>query len=269
MDDEIKAFQEDCAKEIQLQGEDLALKEKSLEWLLHANSKKYSYHFSWMGRPIIQYPQDIQMMQELVMRVKPDLIIETGIAHGGSALFSASMLALLDLSDALQSKQPYDPLLTKRKVIAIDIDIREHNKKQILENPFSTYLEMIQGSSIDASVVERVSNEASKFERVMIFLDSNHTHEHVLKELDAYANLTSIGSYIVAFDTVIEDLPDNLLPNSTNPSHLEARTYSSGNSPKSAVREFLKNNPNFSLDTDIDNKLLISVAPEGYLKRIK
>ena len=183
MDDKIKAFQEDCAKEIQLQGEDLALKEKSLEWLLHANSKKYSYHFSWMGRPIIQYPQDIQMMQELVMRVKPDLIIETGIAHGGSALFSASMLALLDLSDALQRKQPYDPLLTKRKVIAIDIDIREHNKKQILENPFSNYLEMIEGSSIDASVVERVSNEASKFERVMIFLDSNHTHEHVLEEL--------------------------------------------------------------------------------------
>lgn len=269
MDDKIKAFQEDCAKEIQLQGEDLALKEKSLEWLLHANSKKYSYHFSWMGRPIIQYPQDIQMMQELVMRVKPDLIIETGIAHGGSALFSASMLALLDLSDALQRKQPYDPLLTKRKVIAIDIDIREHNKKQILENPFSNYLEMIEGSSIDASVVERVSNEASKFERVMIFLDSNHTHEHVLKELDAYAILTSIGSYIVAFDTVIEDLPDNLLPNSANPSHSEARTYSSGNSPKSAVREFLKNNSNFSLDTDIDNKLLVSVAPEGYLKRIK
>jgi len=269
MDDKIKAFQEDCAKEIRLQGEDLALKEKSLEWLLHANSKKYSYHFSWMGRPIIQYPQDIQMMQELVMKVKPDLIIETGIAHGGSALFSASMLALLDLSDALQTKKSYDPLHTKRKVLAIDIDIREHNKKLILENPFSNYIEMIEGSSIDEPVIKKVSNEASKYKTVMIFLDSNHTHEHVLKELEAYANLTSIGSYIVAFDTVIEDLPNNLLPNSTNPSHSEARTYSSGNSPKSAVREFLKNNSNFSVDYDIDNKLLISVAPEGYLKRVK
>ena len=269
MDDKIKSFQEDCAKEIKLQGNDLALKEKSLEWLLHANSKKYSYHFSWMNRPIIQYPQDIQMMQELIMSVKPDLIIETGIAHGGSVLFSASMLALLDLSGALQSKKSYDPLSTKRRVIAIDIDIRDHNKKKILENPFSHYIQMIEGSSIDESIINEVSKEASNYEKVMIFLDSNHTHEHVSKELDAYSHLTSIGSYIVVFDTVIEDLTNNLLPNSTNPSHSQARTYSSGNSPKSAVKAFLKNNTNFSIDADIDDKLLISVAPDGYLKRIK
>ena len=268
MSDEIKKFEKDCEEEILQQGSNNELKQKSIEWLRNANNHKYSYHFKWMNRPIIQYPQDIQMMQELIMEVEPDLIIETGIAHGGSILFSASMMALLDLSDSIKNNENYDITNSQRKVLALDIDIREHNKKEILNNPFSKYIEMLEGSSIDDSIINKVHNIAKNFKKILIFLDSNHTHEHVLAELNAYANLTSVGSYIVVFDTVIDYLPENHLPNESNPSMSEARTYTKGNSPMSAVREFLKDNENFKIISEIDSKLLISVAPEGYLKRI-
>ena len=193
------------------------------------------------------------------MEVKPDLIIETGIAHGGSILLSASMLALLDLSDSVANNENYDISKTNRKVLALDIDIREHSK----------YIEMLEGSSTSEEIVNKVHNIASNYNNILIFLDSNHTHDHVLAELNAYAELTSVGSYIVAFDTVIDYLPENHLPNESNPRISEARTYTRGNSPMSAVREFLKHNEDFEIDTEIDNKLLISVAPCGYLKRIK
>ena len=269
MNEKNKKFQEECDKEILLQGNDLDLKAKSLDWLITANNNKYSYHFRWVDRPIIQYPQDIQMMQELIMKVKPDLIIETGIAHGGSVIFSASMLALLDLQESIEKNETYDFSKSKRKVLAIDIDIREHNKIEILRNPFSTYIEMLEGSSIGEEVVDEVKKFSGDFKKIMIFLDSNHTHAHVLEELNAYAELTSVGSYIVVFDTVIDYLPQEHLPNSSSPSIAEARTYAKGNSPMSAVKEFLKTNSNFEIDKTIDNKLLISVAPEGYLRRVK
>ena len=269
MSKEIEKFNKECAEEIRIQGSNLDLKQKSIEWLNEANNHKYSYHFKWMNRPIIQYPQDIQMMQELIMEVKPDLIIETGIAHGGSILLSASMLALLDLSDSVANNENYDISKTNRKVLALDIDIREHNKKEILDNPLSKYIEMLEGSSTSEEIVNKVHKIASNYNNILIFLDSNHTHDHVLAELNAYAELTSVGSYIVAFDTVIDYLPENHLPNVSNPSISEARTYTRGNSPMSAVREFLKHNEDFEIDAEIDNKLLISVAPCGYLKRIK
>jgi cephalosporin hydroxylase len=269
MSDEIKQFEKDCREEILIQGNSHDLKQKSIEWLNEANKHKYSYHFQWMNRPIIQYPQDIQMMQELIMKVKPDLIIETGIAHGGSLLLSASMLALLDLSNSIENNENYDISNSQRKVLALDIDIREHNKKEILNNPFSKYIEMIEGSSVDKKIIDQVRHISKDYNKIMIFLDSNHTHEHVLAELKAYAELTSVGSYIVAFDTVIEYLPDNHLPNNSNPSVAEARMYKKGNSPMSAVNEYLKNNDDFEIDFEIDNKLLISVAPRGYLKRVK
>ena len=203
------------------------------------------------------------------MKVKPDLIIETGIAHGGSLLLSASMLALLDLSNSIENNENYDISNSQRKVLALNIDIREHNKKEILNNPFSKYIEMIEGSSVDKKIIDQVRHISKDYNKIMIFLDSNHTHEHVLAELKAYAELTSVGSYIVAFDTVIEYLPDNHLPNNSNPSVAEARMYKKGNSPMSAVNEYLKNNDDFEIDFKIDNKLLISVAPRGYLKRVK
>jgi cephalosporin hydroxylase len=269
MSDEIKKFEKDCEEEILTQGNNNELRQKSIDWLKNANNHKYSYHFKWMNRPIIQYPQDIQMMQELIMEVKPDLIIETGIAHGGSILFSASMLALLDLSDSIGNNENYDISKSQRKVLALDIDIREHNKKEILNNPFSKYIEMLEGSSTDDAIIDKVHDIAKNYKKIIIFLDSNHTHEHVLTELNAYAELTSVDSYIVVFDTVIDYLPENHLPNDSNPSMSEARTYTKGNSPMSAVKEYLENNKNFEIDSDIDSKLLISVAPGGYLKRLK
>jgi len=220
---------------------------------------KYSYQFSWQSRPIIQYPQDIVAMQELIWEVKPDLIIETGIAHGGSLIFSASMLTLLDMCDAIESGQTMDPKVSKRKVLGVDIDIRQHNREAIEAHPMASRIEMIQGSSIAPEIIQQVHQFANKFSRILICLDSNHTHEHVLGELEAYAPLTSVGSYCVVFDTVVEDLPKEMFPD---------RPWGPGDNPKTAVWKYLETHSEFEIDKSIDNKLLITVAPDGYLKRI-
>ncbi len=219
----------------------------------------YSYNFGWLGRPIIQYPQDIVGMQEIIWSVKPDLIIETGVAHGGSLIFSASMLALLDYVDAVSSGQPLDPKASSRKVIGIDIDIRSPNRAAIEAHPFTHKIELIQGSSVDAGIVAQVTTQAKQYQRVLVCLDSNHTHDHVLAELQAYAPLTTKNSYCVVFDTVIEDFPAGSYPN---------RPWDVGNNPKTAVHEYLSTHPEFEIDHSIDNKLQISVAPHGYLKRV-
>jgi cephalosporin hydroxylase len=214
---------------------------------------KYSYNFSWLGRPIIQYPQDIVGMQELIWKIKPDLIIETGIAHGGSLIFSASMLELLDLCD-VKSKLDYP-----RMVLGIDVDIRKHNKIEIEKHPLSRRIRMIEGSSIDSSVIEEVNVIAKSYKSVLVCLDSNHTEDHVLEELNQYSGLVTVGSYCVVFDTIIEDLPNNTYPD---------RPWGIGNNPKTAVHKFLEQNKNFEIDRNMDNKLMISVAPNGYLRRI-
>jgi cephalosporin hydroxylase len=221
---------------------------------------KYSYNFSWQGRPIIQYPQDIVAMQELIWQVKPDLIIETGIAHGGSLIFSASMLAMLDMADAIKMGEMMDPKNSKRKVLGIDIDIREHNRLAIEAHPMFSRIQMIQGSSIEPGIIQQVKDVAKKYERVLVCMDSNHTHDHVLAELEAYASLTSIDSYCVVFDTIVEDMPAKMSGN---------RPWGPGNNPKTAVWEYLKNHPEFEIDKQIHEKLLITVAPDGYLKRVK
>jgi cephalosporin hydroxylase len=220
---------------------------------------KYSYHFDWLGRPIIQFPQDIVAMQELIWTVQPDLIIETGIAHGGSLVFSASMLALLDMSDAIKSQVNFDPRSSRRKVLAVDIDIRAHNRIAIEAHPMASRIQMIQGSSIALEVINEVRAVAANYERVMVCLDSNHTHDHVLAELQAYAPLTSVGSYCIVFDTVVEDMPKALFPD---------RPWGPGNNPKTAVHEYLKTHAQFEIDRLIPDKLLFSVAPDGYLKRV-
>ncbi|MDM0081978.1 cephalosporin hydroxylase family protein [Variovorax sp. J31P179] len=209
---------------------------------------QYSYNFSWMGRPIIQYPQDIVAMQEIIWRVQPDLIIETGIAHGGSLIFSAAML---ELNAACGG--PADA-----KVLGIDIDIRAHNRAAIEAHPMFRRISMIEGSSVAPEVIDRVRQEAIGKGRVLVCLDSNHTHAHVLQELRAYAPLVTIGSYCVVFDTIVEDLPAELFPD---------RAWAPGDNPKTAVREFLAANSGFVIDHTIDQKLLVSVAPNGYLKR--
>ena len=219
---------------------------------------QYSYNFRVLGRPVIQYPQDIVAIQELIWEIKPDLIIETGIAHGGSLILSASMLALLDYCDAVENGELLDPKATKRRVLGIDIDIRAHNRAAIEAHPMAHRIDMIQGSSIAPEVIAQVQAQAAGYERVVVILDSNHTHAHVLAELQAYAPLVSKGSYCVVFDTVIEDLPAGMYPD---------RPWDVGNNPKTAVREYLTQNPNFEVDEDMEAKLLITVAPGGYLRR--
>jgi cephalosporin hydroxylase len=233
--------------------------------------QKYSYNFSWLSRPIIQYPQDIVAVQELIWRIRPDLIIETGIAHGGSVLLSASVLALLDYCDALQSNCIDDLLTPARHVLAVDIDIRSHNRLAIEAHPLSNRIRMLEGSSTAAHVLSEVRAIAAQFRTVMVFLDSNHTHQHVLDELHAYAPLVSPGSYCVVFDTVIESLPAACFAD---------RPWSAGNNPMTAVEAFLSSlsltrttaadggRLLFEVDSEIDSKLLISVAPRGYLRRL-
>lgn len=221
---------------------------------------KYSYHFDWQGRPIIQFPQDMVAMQELIWQIKPDLIIETGIAHGGSLILSASMLALLDMCDAIELGDNINPKVSKRKVLGIDIDIRAHNRAAIEAHPMYSRIQMIQGSSIAPEIIAQVKVIAANYSRVLVCLDSNHTHEHVLAELEAYAPLTSVGSYCVVFDTVVEDMPAEMFPD---------RPWGPGNNPKTAVWEYLKTHSEFEIDKSIQHKLLITVAPDGYLKRVQ
>ena len=237
-------FEKRNKKNIKKMVRDKSLSDISKKWFLDSFKYEYSYHFKWLGRPIIQYPQDMIAIQEIIWSVKPDLIIETGIAHGGSLIFSASILELIG----------------NGKVLGIDIDIREHNRIQIEKHKLYKRIILIQGSSVDKTVVKKVYDLAEGKKRVMVFLDSNHTRDHVLKELKIYSPLVKKGGYLVIFDTVIEDMPSKFF---------SKRPWDKGNNPKSAVYEFLKTNERFKIDNGILNKLLITVAPDGYLKCIK
>ena len=228
-------------------------------WMNLAQTNKYSYQFDWQGRPIIQYPQDIVALQEIIWQVKPDLIIETGIAHGGSLIFSASMLALLDMCDAIESGENLDPRVSRRKMLGIDIDIRSHNRAAIEAHPMASRIQMIQGSSIAPEIIEQVRAVAANYKKILVCLDSNHTHDHVLAELQAYAPLTSVDSYCIAFDSVVEDMPKEMFLD---------RSWGPGNNPKTAVWEYLNSHPEFEIDKRIHHKLLITVAPDGYLRRV-
>jgi cephalosporin hydroxylase len=256
---EYERFKADCMAEISAIGRDREIHGFSLEWVKRVNPLKYSYHYEFLGRPIIQYPQDIVAMQEIIWQTKPDLIIETGIAHGGSLVMSASMLALLDLCEASEVSTILDLSKTRRKVLGIDIDIRDHNRAAIEAHPMASRIQMIQGSSIDADIIKQVRRIAKDYERILVCLDSNHTHAHVLAELEAYATLTSVGSYCIVFDTIVEDMPAEMFPD---------RPWGPGDNPKTAVWEYLKTHPEFEIDTSIQHKLLITVAPDGYLKRV-
>lgn len=246
---EYDKFKSECAAEIAEMGNDDELTAATRAWMDRANRSKYSYHFEWMGRPIIQYPQDILAVQEIIWSVKPDLIIETGIAHGGSLIFSASMLELNAICGGPQDAQ----------VLGIDIDIRAHNRAEIEAHPMARRIAMIEGSSVAPEVVSVVKRKAEGKRSVLVMLDSNHTHDHVLAELEAYAHLTTVGSYCIVFDTVIEDMPDDAFFD---------RPWSRGNNAKTAAWDFVKRNPAFEVDKSIQHKLLITVAPDGYLKRL-
>ncbi|MGT2429920.1 cephalosporin hydroxylase family protein [Cupriavidus basilensis] len=267
----IEAFQAQVAANIEALGNDAGAKQLSLAWSEQTNRSGYTYNFAWLGRPIVQYPQDMVALQELIWKVKPDLIIEAGIAHGGSLILSASMLALIDYCEAVEAKVALDPQQTRRRVLGIDIDIRAHNREAIEKHPMAHRIDMIQGSSIDPAVIAQVHKAAEGYERVLVILDSNHTHDHVLSELEAYAPLTSMDSYCVVFDTLVEDLPDEMFAD---------RPWGKGDNPKTAVWEYLRRQESeghkardgeplaFEIDRAIENKLQITVAPDGYLKRV-
>lgn len=242
-------------------GEDPEFVESSRSWHRVARKHKYSYHFEFAGRPLIQYPQDIVAVQEIIWSVRPELIIETGIAHGGSLAMSAGMLALIDLAESTYPGKANWPALRspRRKVIGIDVDIRQHNRVALESHPFFPWMELVEGSSADPAVVKAITSRASDAETVLVMLDSNHTHDHVLTELKAYADLVSPGSYCIVFDTAVEFLGTGAFPD---------RPRGLGNSPWTAVREFLDSASNFVVDKSIEAKLGITVAPGGYLRRI-
>lgn len=252
-------FQAEKKKAISSYPDELLWKKLSNDWMIYAFKNRYMYNFESLGRPIIQTPVDIVAIQEVIWEIKPDLIIETGIAHGGSLVLSASMMALLDICEAIEDGIMFNPVKSKRKVLGIDIDIRDHNRKAIEAHPMASRIQMIEGSSIAADIVAKVQDVAKDYKRILVCLDSNHTHEHVLAELEAYAPLTSVGSYCVVFDTIVEDMPTETFPD---------RPWEPKNNPKTAVWEYLKSHPDFEVDKSIDDKLLVSVAPNGYLKRV-
>lgn len=216
----------------------------AFRFILEAVKARYGSTFSWLGRPIIQIPQDMFILQEIIWSIKPDFVIETGVAHGGSIIYYASILELIG----------------KGRVIGIDIDVRPHNLGQIKKHPLSKRINLIIGSSVSEDVLSQVRKLVGKSKKVIVCLDSNHTHDHVLKELEQYTSFISKGGYCVVFDTGLEDSPKNL---STG------RPWGAGNNPKTAVRAFLRKNHRFIIDRDIDSQLLISTAPEGYLRCIK
>jgi cephalosporin hydroxylase len=253
-------FELEVQQRIASNAEDETLKTNAQAFMSASTIPKYSYNFFWLGRPIIQYPQDMVAMQEIVWSVKPDLIIETGIAHGGSLMLSASMLALLDMADAIEKGASFDPRQSNRKVVGVDIEIRPHNRTAIQAHPMISRIQMIEGSSVDPDVIEQVRHATRGHDRIMVCLDSNHTHDHVLAELKAYAVLVSVGSYCVVFDTGIEDLPEH---------YYADRPWGKRNNPKTAVLEFLKSHTEFQIDKSIEHKLLITAAPDGYLRRVR
>ena len=255
----ISQFNAEVQERILALESDANIQNLSQDWLRQSMAAKYVYNFSSLGRPIIQYPQDMVAMQELIWSVKPDLIIETGIAHGGSLILSASMLAILDMCDAISAGSMMNPRESKRKVIGVDIDIRSHNREAIESHPMSSRIEMIEGSSVDPKTIAKVRTAAEGHQRVLVCLDSMHTHDHVLAELNAYASMVTTGSYCVVFDTFVEDMPPNFF---------EDRPWNVGDNPKTAVWQYLKSHPEFEIDKGVQNKLLVTVAPDGYLKRV-
>jgi len=206
---------------------------------------KYSYNFTWLGRPIIQLPQDIVAIQEIVWTTRPDVIIETGVAHGGSLILSASILELLGGGG---------------QVVGMDVDIREHNRVEIEKHPLSKRITLIEGSSVDTHVIDQVKEIVNGKQSVMVMLDSNHTHEHVLEELRLYSPMVTRGCYLVVLDTIVEDMTDD---------NFTDRPWGVRNNPKTAVREFLRENDRFGIDKQLENRLLLTVAPDGYLQCLK
>ena len=245
VEDDTQVFLQQRAESIQRSGQDLQAQQLSQQWFKKATDLKYSYNFDWLGLPIIQFPQDVMAFQEIIWKTKPEFIIETGIARGGSLILSASMLHLLNQNG---------------KVIGIDIDIRPHNREAIANHPLAFRIDMIEASSIDVQTIEQVTAKIPQNARTMVILDSNHTHEHVLQELKLYSKFVSKDCYLVVMDTCINEMPKDYYAN---------RPWNQGNNPATAVKEFLLDAQEFIIDESIQNKLLVTSARNGFLRRVK
>jgi len=243
--DQNKKFMMEIQERIEFYKKDIELLSTAKKFMEQMNYAQYCYNFTWLGRPILQLPQDLHALQEIIWKVKPDLIIETGIAHGGSLIFSASMLELLGEDG---------------EVLGLDIDIRAHNRRAIEEHPLFKRITMFEGDSTSPEIAAKVRAFAKGKKRVLVCLDSNHTHAHVLRELELYSPLVTVGSYCVVFDTGIEDLPDDLFLD---------RPWGKGNNQKTAVWEFIKTHDEFVIDKEVELKLLITGASDGWLKRVR
>ena len=257
--DPVSIFTKECKEEINRQSQDQLFLELSQNWMNQSWKHKYTYHFNWLGRPIIQMPQDILALQEIIWDIKPDLIIETGIAHGGSLCLTASLLALLELEEMKNNSIDQNEV-RKRKVIGIDIDIRKHNRELIEKHFLSDKIEMIESSSVKQDTFNKVKSLSKDYRNILVMLDSNHTESHVLKELNLYSSLISKNSYCIVFDTIVEKMDSEFSKN---------RPWNKKNSPQSAIQKFLKRNNNFVVDKTIDKKIILSMAPGGFLKKIK
>ncbi|MEM8552860.1 MAG: CmcI family methyltransferase [Pseudomonadota bacterium] len=269
--DPVAAFRAERSATIQSYGSDSAFKALSADWTRAAFERRYMYNWEALGRPVIQLPADMMALSEVIWAVKPDVIVETGIAHGGSVVHSAAQLALIDLCEAAENGETVDPRAPKRRVVAVDIDIRQHNRAAMEAHPLAPRIALIEGSSLDQSVIDAVYAHAEGAQSILVCLDSNHTHDHVLGELRAYAPLTSQGSYCLVFDTIIEHLPKDFFQN---------RPWNPGDSPASAITAYQRaceaegltgvdGAPlRLALDEEMDGKLMLTAAPGGFLKRL-
>ena len=242
----IKQFDNRVKKNTKNMSKDITLFKKSIDWMIHADKYKYTYNFKWAGIPIIKFPNDLMALQEIISDVQPDVIIETGVAHGGSIIFSASMQHLYCKKNSF--------------VIGIDIDIRKHNLDRLKKNKFFNRIKLIEGSSTSPEVIKKIKKLIKGKKKVMVCLDSNHTYEHVKNEIEIYKNFITKNSYMIVEDTFSEYFPKNYYSN---------RPWDVGNNPMIALREFLKKEKRFIVDKEICNKLQITETFDGYLKKIK
>jgi cephalosporin hydroxylase len=235
-------FQQWRKKLLESQSNNIKFKGLSSDWMQLAVDIKYSYQFDWLGVPIIQMPEDLILFQEIVYKTQPDLIIETGVARGGSIIFWASIQKLCGITG---------------KVLGVDIDIRQHARNAIIDSNFKDEIYLIEGSSVEEQIVNQVKNCVSQHKKIMVVLDSNHTHEYVLSELEIYSKFVTKDCFMLVLDTVIDDL--NIDP---------YRSWGPGSSPKSAVKEFmLKNSAEFIHEQSYEDRALLSVAPYGYWRK--
>ena len=243
--DDRKEFQASIIRQSLALGQDDAVFRQSTELVTELDRYDYTYLWSWMGVPIIQMPADIMATQEVVWTTKPDVIIETGVARGGSVLFMASLLEMIG----------------KGKVIGVDIDIRAHNRETIQAHPMSKRVEMIEGGSADDDTLEKVRALIPEGASVMVVLDSDHSRDHVLAECRAYAPLITPGCYLVVADTLVGHVSEENAPKK------RSKIWFKGNEPLSALNDFIFENSDFEVDEVLNGKLVLSSSPGGYVRR--